>query len=674
MLRLPATIGGRVIALLLLLATVAMAGAGVTFTYAQRQEAALAALDRADESRPLIERLRAGIYQVVMESRGLYLAADRKQAEGFARNLLRGLDDIRASFAELRQAVPEAHRPALEKAEAPLQAFLTLRAELARVGVEQGREAADRLGNNDANRAARTAFSNSLDRLAEELATTLAAMKAAQSAESNALANTLLAVTATAVLLVLALAVWMVRRTIARPVHALTAAIGTMAEGRLDEARLPQNTTGEIGQIVAAMHQLREALRVAQTAQEAVAATRTSADRRQAAMDRHTQDFGQSISGVLAALAESAAGMQTLAQDMAGIAAGSQTHAERSAAEAIAAMGDLGAVTAATEQLSASALGIADRASEAASATRAAVEHADRAGAQMQSLLQAADRVGTVVDLITSIAGRTNLLALNATIEAARAGDAGKGFAVVASEVKQLATQTSNATAEIAGQVDAIRALVRDSAAAATAVLASIRHVEGVAGSIAGAVEEQGSATAEIASRVTGVAEMASRISHVMEEIVSGAAAGTQAGAEVEAAAREVNSAAGTLGGEVKEFLAAMHVTRGERRAWERLPGHNLPVTVAAGTAAMRRGAPPSRPARIADVAPGGTALRCDPTGLRLGDDVSVSVTPDLVLHGRIARLDADEIAIAFRQNPETLALAETLLAHVAASPQARAA
>ena len=133
MFRLPVTIGGRVIALLLLLATVAMAGAGVTFAYAKRQEAAQAALDRADESRPLIERLRAGIYQVVMESRGLYLAADRKQAEGFARNLLRGLEDIRTSFAQLREAVPEAHRPAVQRAEAPLQAFLTLRTELARV-------------------------------------------------------------------------------------------------------------------------------------------------------------------------------------------------------------------------------------------------------------------------------------------------------------------------------------------------------------------------------------------------------------------------------------------------------------------------------------------------------------------------------------------------------------
>ena len=596
MFRLPVTIGGRVIALLLLLAAVAMAGAGVNYTYAKRQEAMRAALDRADESRPLIERLRAGIYQVVMESRGLYLAADRRQAEGFARNLLRGLEDIRTSFAQLREAVPEAHRPAVEKAEAPLQAFLTLRTELARVGVEQGREAADRLGNNDANRSARTAFSNSLDRLAEELAVTLAAMKAEQVAQARTLAVTLLAVTAAAVLLVLALAVWMSRRTIARPVRGLTTAIAAMAENRLDDAQLPRDATGELGQIVTAMRQLRDALREARAAQDAVAATRTAADRRQNAMDRHTQDFGQSISGVLATLAESAAGMQALAADMANVAAGSQAHAERSAAEAGAAMADLGAVTAATEQLSASARGIADRAGEAAGATRAAVEHADRAGAQMQSLLEAADRVGNVVDLITSIAGRTNLLALNATIEAARAGEAGKGFAVVASEVKQLATQTSNATAEIAGQVDAIRGLVRGAADAAAAVLGAIRHVESVAGSIAGAVEEQGGATTEIARRVTDVADMARRVGRIMDEIVTAAASGSKAGGEVETAAREVNGAASTLGGEVEQFLAAMHTARGERRAWDRLPGHNLAVTLVAGAIATRRGAPPTRP------------------------------------------------------------------------------
>jgi methyl-accepting chemotaxis protein len=61
----------------------------------------------------------------------------------------------------------------------------------------------------------------------------------------------------------------------------------------------------------------------------------------------------------------------------------------------------------------------------------------------------ALDKVGNVAAGIDKIASQTNLLALNATIEAARAGEAGKGFAVVATEVKNLANQTSSATAEI---------------------------------------------------------------------------------------------------------------------------------------------------------------------------------------------------------------------------------
>ena len=67
----------------------------------------------------------------------------------------------------------------------------------------------------------------------------------------------------------------------------------------------------------------------------------------------------------------------------------------------------------------------------------------------MESLVEEAKKIGEVVNLIQDIAEQTNLLALNATIEAARAGESGKGFAVVASEVKNLASQTANATEQI---------------------------------------------------------------------------------------------------------------------------------------------------------------------------------------------------------------------------------
>lgn len=86
----------------------------------------------------------------------------------------------------------------------------------------------------------------------------------------------------------------------------------------------------------------------------------------------------------------------------------------------------------------------------------------DAANVEVARLGEYSGEIGDVVDVISRIAGQTNMLALNAAIEAARAGESGRGFAVVAKEVKDLADETARATADVRHRVATIQDLVAD--------------------------------------------------------------------------------------------------------------------------------------------------------------------------------------------------------------------
>lgn len=180
---------------------------------------------------------------------------------------------------------------------------------------------------------------------------------------------------------------------------------------------------------------------------------------------------------------------------------------------------NVNAVASSAEELSASVVEINERISESARITDEAMLQAKATDARVGNLSEAAVKIGEVVDLIRAIAEQTNLLALNATIEAARAGEAGRGFAVVASEVKNLATQTSKATEEIASQINSIQDETHSAVDSIQKISSTIERINEISKGIAGAMEEQAHATSEIASNAHQVASGTQEVAHNMSNV-----------------------------------------------------------------------------------------------------------------------------------------------------------
>lgn len=191
-----------------------------------------------------------------------------------------------------------------------------------------------------------------------------------------------------------------------------------------------------------------------------------------------------------------------------------------------------------------------DAARAATDRTTQELKHADDT---VRSLSEAAQRIDVVIKLIQSIAGQTSLLALNATIEAARAGQAGRGFAVVANEVKQLATQTAQATGEIREQILGIQAAVQETASAIAAVSTSVDATASMNRDLNSMLEQQLYELDHIGDEASNVAEGVGR---ALPEIQSAIAEVAHAGEGVLATADDLAVRSRTLVSSVRRYFS----------------------------------------------------------------------------------------------------------------------
>lgn len=348
-------------------------------------------------------------------------------------------------------------------------------------------------------------------------------------------------------------------RQITGPLIEIRNAMGALADDQFDFDLGGMGRKDEIGQIIGTVQQLKHKLSEAKLFrddQEALKSQMASEAKQQ--IKDLADAFEATVDEITAAVSHASMDLENTAHALTGAADTMQQASSNSNAASVETSDSVNSVAAATEQLKGSVDQILERVRVSGGIAERAVEQAKIADAQIVELSRAGSQIGDVIRLITEIAGQTNLLALNATIEAARAGEAGRGFAVVAQEVKALATQTGNATTEIAEHIASMQTATQGSVAAIKEITDTISSISNASLEIARAIEGQGAATNDIFENVGGATSSISRLGANIQQVTGCATETAGASSRVLGAVQSLSEQRNHLETELKKFLQVM--------------------------------------------------------------------------------------------------------------------
>lgn len=290
--------------------------------------------------------------------------------------------------------------------------------------------------------------------------------------------------------------------------------------------------------------------------QQERALEREEAEQRKASMMAEVaQNLERTVGEVVNSVAAASSQLQSTATRMSQTAEQTSTRTNELSQDMAEANSGATAAAAASDEFALSINEISRQAASSSQLARQATDATEEADITISALSDSANEVGQVVDLISTIAQRTNLLALNASIEAARGGEAGRGFAVVASEVKELAMQTSRATEQIAEQIRAMQDTTGASVTALRAIAGQVRELETNAVAIASAVDQQSVAGQDLARSIDLAARGTEKVAGHAEDVRELSLSTGAAASQVLSSATDLDGQAKTLNEQVEAFL-----------------------------------------------------------------------------------------------------------------------
>lgn len=383
-------------------------------------------------------------------------------------------------------------------------------------------------------------------------------------ADENAAAKVLTAQIITLIFIVIlaviaTLVIWVVRKQVSAPILEMNNAMRLLADGDTSITVPALGRNDEVGDMAEAVEVFknnaieREKLQAEQRINEEKAREREDkerlaeqeraeleAQREREAVEARRQEmldladqFEQAVLGVVDEVARSVDEMSKAAVEMSAIAEQTSERSGNVTKVAEEASNNVSMVASASEELSSSINELEQQASNANDVSTSAVERTTSAGNDVGSLVESSSQISNVVSLINDIAEQTNLLALNATIEAARAGEAGRGFAVVASEVKSLASQTAQATEDIAKQVNSMQEVAGRARGGMDEVQKAIESVSSIIANMSSAITQQSASTQEIARSAQDVSRGTTEVTRNITLVNEGASTTGAASTEV---------------------------------------------------------------------------------------------------------------------------------------------